>query len=94
MIVQDPYANRAGISSPDPRWNGENKNEKGIEKSTGKIRVVINPTYYRPTEVDILLGDASKARMTIKWQPKTKFHDLVQLMAFIEQPKMDMRYIR
>jgi len=72
-------------------WNGENENEKGIEKSTGKIRVVINPTYYRPTEVDILLGDASKARMTIKWQPKTKFHDLVQLMARADWVKVQKR---
>ena len=69
----------------------QGENEKGIEKSTGKNRVVINPSYYRLTEVDILLGDASKAESVLGWQPKTKFHDLVQLMAQADWEKVQKR---
>jgi len=72
-------------------WIGKGVDEKGIEKSTGKTLVVINPTYYRPTEVDILLGDASKAKNEFGWQPKTKFNDLVQLMAQADWEKVQKR---
>jgi len=72
-------------------WVGQGKNEKGIEKSTGKTRVVINPSYYRPTEVDLLLGDSSKAKNELGWEPKTKFHDLVQLMAQADWEKVQKR---
>ena len=72
-------------------WVGQAENEKGIEKSTGKTLVMINPTYYRPTEVDLLLGDASKAKSELGWEPKTKFHDLVQLMAQADWEKVQKR---
>jgi len=72
-------------------WVGQAENEKGIEKSTGKTLVVINPSYYRPTEVDILLGDASKAKNELGWQPKTRFYDLVRLMAQADWKKVQKR---
>lgn len=72
-------------------WVGKEKSEKGVEKSTGKTHVVINPTYYRPTEVDILLGDASKAMNELGWEPKTKFRDLVRLMAQADWKKVQNR---
>ena len=72
-------------------WTGENENEKGIEKSTGKTLVVVNPSYYRPTEVDILLGDASKAKNEIGWESKTKFYELVKLMAQADWEKVQKR---
>jgi len=61
-------------------WEGENENEKGIDKANGKVRVEIDPSYYRPTEVDLLLGDASKAKKELGWEAKVKFEELVQIM--------------
>jgi len=72
-------------------WVGQGEDEKGVEKSTGKTHVVINPSYYRPTEVDLLLGDASKAESELGWEPKTKFKDLVQLMAQADWEKVQKR---
>ena len=72
-------------------WTGEGVDEKGIEKSTGKTLLVINPSYYRPTEVDILLGDASKAKKELGWEPKTKFVDLVKLMTKADWEKVQKR---
>lgn len=65
----------------DLRWEGEGENEKGIEKSTGKVLVAVDPKYYRPTEVDLLIGDATKAKEKLGWEAKTKFADLARLMA-------------
>jgi len=72
-------------------WAGEGVDEKGIEQSTGKTVIVINPTYYRPTEVEILLGDAGKAKNELGWEPKTKFRKLVQLMARADGDKVQKR---
>ncbi|KAL5466680.1 hypothetical protein EMCRGX_G030824 [Ephydatia muelleri] len=62
------------------RWEGEGVNEKGVEVATGKVRVQIDPKFYRPTEVDFLLGDASKAEKILGWKPKTLFTELVKEM--------------
>jgi len=72
-------------------WTGEGVDEKGIEKSTGKTLVVVNPSYYRPTEVDLLLGDATKAKNELGWEPNTKFRDLVKLMAKADWEKVQKR---
>lgn len=62
-------------------WEGEGIAEKGICKTTKQILVEVNPKYFRPTEVDLLLGDPAKARTTLGWNPiKTSFSDLVKLM--------------
>lgn len=69
-------ASELGISV---RWEGKGPNEKGYDE-TGKCIVAIDPRYFRPTEVETLLGDASKAREKLGWSPKTEFHDLVAEM--------------
>ena len=61
-------------------WEGNGINEKGVEAKTGKIRVEIDPRYFRPTEVDSLLGDSSKAREKLGWEPQVGFDDLVKIM--------------
>ena len=63
------------------RWEGEAENERGIDVKTGAVLVAVDPSYYRPTEVDLLLGDASKAKKLLGWSPKTSFKELVALMA-------------
>ena len=62
-------------------WSGEGINEKGLNKKTGELVVEIDPKYFRPTEVDLLLGDPKKARTLLGWNPtKTSFEDLVKIM--------------
>jgi len=61
-------------------FQGEGVNEVGIEKKTGKVRVKIDPKYFRPTEVDLLIGDYAKAKEKLGWEPKTRFADLVKIM--------------
>ena len=61
-------------------WRGEGVEETGIDKKTGKIVVRIDPVYFRPTEVDLLIGDSSKARQKLGWRPKTSFAQLVKEM--------------
>ncbi|HRW63678.1 MAG TPA: GDP-mannose 4,6-dehydratase [Bacteroidales bacterium] len=61
-------------------WEGKGKDETGKLASSGKVVVGINPRYYRPTEVDLLIGDYSKAKNELGWEPKTKFKELAKLM--------------
>ena len=60
-------------------WKGEGINEKGYNKNGEKI-IQINPEFYRPAEVQLLLGDASKAKKELGWEPKTSFDELVEMM--------------
>ncbi len=62
------------------RWKGKGTDEKGFDSDTGKLLVTINPRYYRPAEVDSLLGDASKARNKLKWKTKISFKEMVHEM--------------
>ena len=62
------------------RWEGEGENEKGICETTGNILVEIDPRYYRPAEVDTLVGDASKAERTLGWKATTSWQDLCKEM--------------
>jgi GDPmannose 4,6-dehydratase len=61
-------------------WKGKGVKERGIDKGTGKVVVEVSSEYFRPTEVDILLGDCSKAKEKLGWQPRTKFQDLISIM--------------
>jgi len=61
-------------------WQGAGVDEKAIDTNTGKAIIEIDPAYFRPAEVDLLIGDATKAKTNIGWEPKTKFEDLVKLM--------------
>jgi len=65
----------------DMRWQGEGVDEKGYDIGTGKCLVEVDPRYFRPAEVETLLGDASKARKKLGWTPKTSFKELVAEMA-------------
>ena len=61
-------------------WKGEGEQEKGFDKKTGKCIVEVDPRYFRPTEVDQLLGNPSKARNLLNWETKISFQDLVSEM--------------
>ena len=61
-------------------WDGDGVNEKGINRATNRAIIEIDPRYFRPAEVDTLLGDASKAKMILGWGPKVKFNELIRIM--------------
>lgn len=61
-------------------WIGKAEFEKGLDANTGKTIIEIDPFYYRPTEVDILIGDYAKAKKELGWQPQTTFKELVRIM--------------
>jgi GDPmannose 4,6-dehydratase len=63
------------------RWEGTGENERGYEAVTGQCIVAVDPRYFRPTEVETLLGDATKARQKLGWVPKISFAELVSEMA-------------
>ncbi len=62
------------------QWKGKGVNEKGINKKDGKVLIEIDARYFRPTEVDLLIGDATKAYKTLGWKPKYTIADLVKEM--------------
>lgn len=77
----------AGI---DLKWEGEGVNEKGIDIATNKVLVEVDPKYFRPAEVEQLLGDPTKARTQLGWNPrKTTFEELVKIMV-----EHDMKYVK
>lgn len=72
-------------------WRGKGLEEKGLFKSTGKEVVVIDPRYFRPTEVDLLIGNPAKAKEILGWEPKTTFKELVKLMVESDFEKVKRR---
>lgn len=79
--------NNVGISL---RWEGEGVDEKGIDENTGKTLVEVDPKFFRPAEVDQLLGDPTKAKKQLGWNPcKTSFEELVKIMT-----DHDMNYVK
>jgi GDPmannose 4,6-dehydratase len=63
----------------DLTWQGSGINEKALDKN-GKVIVAVDPRYFRPTEVETLLGDSSKAQRELGWTPRTSFDELVKEM--------------
>lgn len=61
-------------------WSGSGDQETGVDRKTGKLLISIDPRYYRPTEVELLLGDPAKAREELGWTPRTSFDQLVEMM--------------
>jgi GDPmannose 4,6-dehydratase len=61
-------------------WVGTGVDERGVERGTGRVLVEVDPKYFRPSEVDCLVGDAAKARAALGWAPKVSFHELVRIM--------------
>lgn len=72
------------------RWEGEGVNERGIDVETGKVLVEVDPKYFRPCEVEQLLGNPAKARKQLGWNPtKTTFPELIKIMV-----KHDMKFVK
>ncbi|WP_371381777.1 GDP-mannose 4,6-dehydratase [Sporomusa aerivorans] len=61
-------------------WHGSGIDEKGLDRTSGRVLVEVDPRYFRPTEVDLLLGDPTKAKIKLGWEPKTTLPELVAMM--------------
>ena len=70
----------------DIKWKGEGVNEIGYDEISGRELIFIDPKYYRPSEVEYLLGDSSKARAELGWEPKISFDELVKMMVDADCP--------
>lgn len=75
-FVEEAFG-RCGL---DIEWRGSGLDEKGIDRATGRVLVEIDPAYFRPAEVDTLIGDPSKAKTFLGWEHPTSFKDLVRMM--------------
>lgn len=90
VATGEQYSVREFVESCAPyfgmniRWRGEGLDEVGIDVSTGDVVVNVDEKYFRPAEVSTLLGDASKARMTLNWEPRYTFNELVKEMCEYE----------
>lgn len=71
-------------------WQGKGEEEKGVDAKTGQVLIEIDPKYFRPAEVEKLLGDATKAKEKLGWEPKVKFEELVKLMMEAEFEEMGL----
>ena len=72
------------------RWEGEGVDEVGIDKATGRVLVAVDPRFFRPAEVEQLLGDPTKAKTLLGWNPrKTTFPELVRIMV-----EHDMKFVK
>jgi len=71
------------------RWEGEGMEERGCNPESGQVLVEVDPRYFRPTEVDFLLGDSSRARERLGWRPEVGFEEMVRLMV-----RADLREVR
>jgi GDPmannose 4,6-dehydratase len=69
-------------------WRGKDVGETGVDKASGKVIVRIDPKYFRPTEVDLLLGDPSKAKAALTWKPSVTFDELVAIMVKADYDKI------
>jgi len=83
--------NEVGI---DIEWKGKGVEEKGVDASTGKIIVEVSPNYFRPAEVDFLLGDASKAKEKLGWKPKVGFRELIKIMVNADLRRANVNKIK
>ena len=76
-------------------WRGDGLDEQGIDSKTGRVLVEVDPKYFRPAEVEQLLGDPSKAKAKLGWNPrKTSFEDLVKIMVEHDMKKVRKLYLK
>jgi len=69
-------------------WYGKNDVEKAVDKSTGKTIIEVDPNYYRPTEVDVLIGDPAKAKEVLGWESKVGFEQLISIMTMADLKRL------
>jgi GDPmannose 4,6-dehydratase len=92
--VREFVENAFAVAGIEIEWEGEGVGERGIDRSNGRVVVEISEQYSRPAEVELLMGDPSKAKQTLGWHPKTTFKELVRLMTESNQERTSLCYLR
>ena len=83
------------VTGVDIVWRGKGTSEKGLDARTGKVLVAVDPRYFRPAEVDYLLGDPGKAAARLNWRPRMRFADLIKLMVEVDLKQTEQElYLR
>jgi GDPmannose 4,6-dehydratase len=85
-FVEDAFR----VIGVDIVWNGSEVNEKGMSRKTGKLLIEVSPEFFRPAEVDALIGNPKKAMEKLGWKAKTKFQDLVRIMVEADLKRVNM----
>ncbi|WP_033436173.1 GDP-mannose 4,6-dehydratase [Saccharothrix sp. NRRL B-16314] len=80
VTVRDFVSLSFAAAGIELRWEGSGESERGLDSETGRELVRVNPKFYRPAEVDLLIGDASKAKEVLGWEAKTSLEDLSRMM--------------
>ena len=88
--VREFVEHSARLLGYELEWQGSGLDEKGVDIKTGQVLIEIDQKYFRPAEVDMLLGDATKAKDVLGWEPKVKFEELVTLMMEAEFEEMGL----
>jgi GDPmannose 4,6-dehydratase len=78
--VREFVERAAHVAGYEIRWEGSGAGEKGYDGATGRVLVEVDPRHYRPSEVDLLVGDASKAKKRLGWEPRVTFDKLIEMM--------------
>ena len=78
--VRDFVTMAARAAGIEIEWTGTEENEKGIDKATGRTIIAVNPAFYRPAEVELLIGNPEKARRELGWEPRTSLEELCRMM--------------
>lgn len=86
--VREFVQDASRIAGFEIEWDGEGVAEIGRDRKTGNVLVEIDPRFYRPAEVDLLIGDATKARNELCWEPTVRYQHLVEIMM-----KADLEYV-
>ncbi len=80
VAVRDFVSMAARAAGFDLQWEGVGEDDRGVGRETGRTLVRVNPKFYRPAEVDLLIGNADKARKALGWVPETSLEVLCQMM--------------
>ncbi|MFN3234220.1 MAG: GDP-mannose 4,6-dehydratase [Gammaproteobacteria bacterium] len=91
--VRDFVSMAAKVAGIEISWQGEGVDEKGVDKCSGKTIISINPKYYRPAEVDLLIGDYQKAKEKLGWEPKTNLEQLCQMMVEADLERNEKSFV-
>ena len=78
--IRDFVIEAFGTCGFDIEWQGEGLEEKGIDRNSGRVLIEVDPEFFRPADVDVLIGDASKARKKLGWGPRVQYNELVRIM--------------
>jgi GDPmannose 4,6-dehydratase len=78
----------------DLEWSGNGPDARGLDRRNGRTIVAVDPSFFRPAEVDLLIGDATKAKATLGWEPKTRLEELIQMMVKADYDRVKTDILR